>query len=86
MNNRIISYNTLAEIQAHKDELRTEIRKKSEQIGTTWNSLFAPQKASTRGELVTSIISNSITAFDAFMLVRKLMSRYGSLFRGRKKR
>lgn len=79
------SFNTLEDIQARKDELLTEIHKSNEQIGDLWNGLFVQKKASTRGELLTSIISKSITAFDAFMLVRKLVMQYGHLFRKTKK-
>lgn len=83
-NNR--TYTTLEDIQLHKDELQTEIQKRNEQIGTLWNMLFTPKKANTKGELVANIISNSITAFDTFMLVRKLMGKYDFLFKGKKKR
>lgn len=78
---------TLEDIQAQKLALSKAINKKGEEIGTAWHALFTPKKASTKGELVTSIISNSITAFDAFMLVRKLMNQYGHFFnrRNRKK-
>ena len=61
MPNRKASYYTLAEIEVRKDELLTEIRKKNEQINTVWNSLFVPKKVNTKGELVASIISNSVT-------------------------
>lgn len=78
------SYQTLEEIHTRKDELRAEIQQQGEQIGELWHGLFEPQKASTKGELVTTIISHSITAVDAFLLVRKLMKNYGGLFtRGR---
>lgn len=80
------TYHTLADIQARKEELLSDIHKKNEEIGRLWNSLFVPKKANTKGELVANIISNGITAFDTFMLVRKLMGKYGSLFRSRKKR
>jgi hypothetical protein len=39
------------------------------------------QENSTKGEYIASIIANSITAIDAFLLVRKLMKNYGGLFR-----
>jgi hypothetical protein len=35
--------------------------------------------------MIAGLISNSITAIDAFLLVRKLIRNYGFLF-GRKKR
>ena len=80
------AYYTLDDIQSRKDELQSEIHKKGEQIGLLWNSLFTPKKTNTKGELIASIITNSITAFDTFMLVRKLMSKYGGLFKSKKKR
>lgn len=77
---------TIEEIQARKEELRTEIHKKNDEIGSLWNNLFVPKKANTKGELVANIISNSITAFDTFMLMRKLFTQYGHLFGHRKKK
>jgi len=72
--------NTLDEIRARKEELYAEIAKKEEVIASTWESLWEPQKANTKGEMVTHIIANSITAVDAFLTMRKLISRYGHLF------
>lgn len=80
------TYYTLEDIQLRKDELQTQIQEKSDRIGTLWNGLFTPRKANTKGELVANIISNSITAFDTFMLVRKLMGKYGFIFRGKSKK
>lgn len=77
---------TLEEIQARKSSLLTRIHERNEEIETLWEDIFIPRKASTKGELITTIISNSITAFDAFMLVRKLLRQYGSLFYRSKKR
>lgn len=77
---------TLEEIQARKSSLLTRIQERNEEIATLWEDVFIPKKASTKGELITTIISNSITAFDAFMLVRKLLRQYGSLFYRSKKR
>lgn len=76
----IKTYNSLEDIQLRKDELREEIHKNNKEISSLWYGLFTPQKADTKGEMVTNIISNCITAFDAFILARKLMNRYGSLF------
>ena len=83
-NNR--TYHTLEDIQARKDELQTSIQTKNEKISILWNDLFTPKKANTKGELISNIISNSITAFDTFMLIRKLMNNYGSIFKGRKRK
>lgn len=78
-------YQTLEDIQQRKQLLRADMQKNGERIGSLWHKLTAPQKSDTKGELVTNLISNSITAIDAFLLVRKLMKGYGYLF-GRKKR
>ena len=79
--------NTLEEIRASKEELHAEIQKKEEMIASTWESLWVPTKANTKGEMVSHIIANSITAIDAFLTMRKLISRYGHLFGiGRRKK
>ena len=79
--------NTLEEIKARKEELHAEIQKKEEMLASTWESLWVPTKANSKGEMVTHIIANSITAIDAFLTMRKLISRYGHLFGvGRKKK
>ena len=79
--------NTLEEIRARKEELHAEIQKKEEMIASTWESLWVPTKANSKGEMVTHIIANSITAIDAFLTMRKLISRYGHLFGiGRRKK
>ena len=44
---------TLEEIQARKQELHAEIQKREEAIATTWESLWQPTKANTKGEMVT---------------------------------
>lgn len=80
MNNRNCNYNTLEDLQAKKDELNVKIRQSNETIAKLWSDLFVAKKANTKGEFITSIISKSITAFDAFMLVRKLMMQYGHFF------
>lgn len=83
--NNIPIYTRLCDIQARKEQLKNEIRKSKGQIGSLWTSLFAQNKPSTKGEMLTSIISYSMTAFDAFMLVNKLTRQYGHLF-GRKRK
>ena len=78
-------YNTLEDIALRKDELKAQLSDNSEKVGTLWHDLWAPKEANTKGELIANLISNSITAIDAFILVRKLMKTYGWLF-GRRKR
>jgi hypothetical protein len=77
-------YKTIEEIQLRKIELNAEIQKSSQQIGDLWHELFLPKKASSKGEFIANIISNSITAIDAFLLVKKLINNYGWLI-GKKK-
>lgn len=79
------SYSSLEEIQLRKDELKDGIQQQSDQIATLWRNLISPKTASSKGELVASLVTNSITAIDGFLLVRKLMRSYGYIF-GRKKR
>jgi hypothetical protein len=45
-----------------------------------WNQTFVKREGSTKGEYISGLIANSITAIDAFLLIRKLMKNYGSLF------
>ena len=80
------TYRTLEEIQLRKEKLHSDIQQENDQIGFLWRTLFAPQKASSKGELVANLIANSITAIDGFLLVRKLMKTYGYIFSRKKKR
>lgn len=73
-------YNTLEEVTLRKEELHNQIQKQNEAIGTLWGELTEPKKAGTKGELISNIISNAITAFDAFMLVKKLTGQYRDFF------
>lgn len=79
------NYNTLEDIELRKDELRVQLQGKSEKIGGLWRDLFLPKTANTKGELIANLINNSVTAIDAFLLVRKLMKTYSWLFQ-RKRR
>ncbi len=45
-----------------------------------------PQKDSSKGEWIANIVSNSVTAIDAFLLIRKLTKNYGFLFGHKKKK
>lgn len=78
-------YNTLEDIQLRKDELKDNIQQQSGQISTIWRELTTSHPANTKGEMIAGLITNSITAIDGFLLVRKLIRSYGYLF-GRKKR
>jgi hypothetical protein len=78
------TYTTLEQIQERKNQLSVDIQRESHHIGELWHELAAPKPASSKGELIASLVSNSITAIDAFLLVRKLMKTYGWIFRKNK--
>ena len=80
-----MNYNSLEEIESRKAQLKDDIQQKSDQIGNVWRDLTTPQPTNTKGEMVASLVTKSITAIDAFLLMRKLMRNYGFLF-VRKKR
>jgi len=73
------TYNTLEEIQLRKDQLRESIDHEREKIATLWDSVFTKREDATKGEYIASIISHSVMAIDAFMLVRKLMKNYSNV-------
>lgn len=73
-------YHTLEEIRLRKEELASEIQQDNAKFSTLWNQTFVKREGSTKGEYISGLIANSITAIDAFLLVRKLMKSYGSLF------
>ena len=79
-------YNTLDEIQQRKAELLSQIREDNRQFTTLKKSLFMPQKDISKGEWIANIVSNSVTAIDAFLLIRKLTKNYGFLFGHKKKK
>jgi hypothetical protein len=73
-------YHTLEEIRLRKEELASEIQQDNTKFSTLWNQTFVKREGSTKGEYISGLIANSITAVDAFLLIRKLMKNYGSLF------
>jgi hypothetical protein len=76
----IPTYNTLEEIRLRKEQLSEAIEQDSEKIGTMWSQLFTKRENTTKAEYLTTIVTNSITAIDAFLLVRKLVKSYRGLF------
>ena len=78
-------YRTLDEIRLRKEELSNELQQDNEKFTSLWNQLFVSKNTSSKGEWVASLIGNSITAIDTFLLFRKLMKSYGHLF-GRKRK
>lgn len=75
------SYNTLEEIQLRRELLSNAIEHDRDIIAEKWDELFKTNENPTKGEYIATIISNSITAIDAFLLVRKLLNSYGGLSR-----
>jgi len=73
-------YNTLEDIRLRKEQLSQQIETQGNQISTMWNTMFERREGATRGQMVAGLVSNAITAIDAFLLVRKLVKGYGSFF------
>ena len=80
------SYRTLEDIRQRKEELAQGIQEDNVRFGQLWNDTFVLRKDSTKGEWVSGLIANSVTAVDTFLLVRKLVKNYGHLFGLRKKK
>lgn len=74
---QIDTYNTLEEIQMRRDQLTESIEQDKVLIGNLWGELFTKHEDATKGELIASIVTKSITAIDAFLMVRKLINNYG---------
>jgi len=73
------TFGTLEEIQMRKDQLTDAIDTDSEKIAALWNELFKKREDSSKGEYIASIVTNTITAVDAFLMVRKLMKNYSGM-------
>ena len=72
-------YRTLEEIRLRKEQLYEAIQKDSDEISKTWSQLFVSREDTTRSEYLTKMFSYGVTAFDAYMTVRKLRRNYGGL-------
>lgn len=82
------AYRTLEEIRQRKDQLLDEMQQDNKQFTTLWNQLFVKSENSSRGDYIASIVTNSVTVIDLFLLYRKLKKNYGGLMAlfGKKKR
>ncbi len=78
-------YRTLDEIRQRKMQLANELKQENDQFGKLWHSLFIKRSEVSKGEWISSIVANSITAIDTFLLLRKLMKNYGHIFGKSKK-
>ena len=79
------TYRTLEEIRQRKDELLDQMQGDSKQFTKLWNQVFVKSENSSRGDYIASLITNSVTIIDLFLLYRKLKRNYGSIF-GKKKK
>ena len=73
------TFHTLEEIRQRKDELLDQIQTDSKQFSTLWGELFVKRENSTKGDYIASLITNSVTVIDLFLLYRKLRKNYGSI-------
>lgn len=71
------TYRTLEEICQRKEELADQISDESSRISTLWNETFNSNENPTKGEMIANLVSKGFVAFDAFLMVRKLMKTYG---------
>ena len=80
------TYHTLEDIRQRKDELLDQMQTDNKQFFTLWGSLFVKRENATRGDYIASLVTNSVTIIDLFLLYRKLRKNYGSIFALFKKR
>ena len=82
-------YRTLEDIQQRKQELRRQLDNRGEHISQLWSQVYMKREKSTKGQFISSVISNSALAIDAFLMLRKLRRDYKSvatLFKRSKKK
>ena len=74
------AYRTLEEIRQRKDELLDQMQDDNKQFTTVWNQIFVKRENTTKGDYIASLVTNSVTVIDLFLLFRKLRKNYKSLF------
>lgn len=74
------AYRTLEEIRQRKDELLDQMQADNKQFTTVWNQIFVKRENNTKGDYIASLLTNSVTVIDLFLLFRKLRKNYKSLF------
>ena len=74
------AYRTLEEIRQRKDELLDQMQADNKQFTTVWNQIFVKRENTTKGDYIASLVTNSVTVIDLFLLFRKLRKNYKSLF------
>ena len=74
------TYHTLEEIRQRKDELLDQMQGDNKQFTAVWNQIFVKRENNTKGDYIASLVTNSVTLIDLFLLFRKLRKNYKSLF------
>ncbi len=82
----INEYRTLDEVRQRKDQLLDGLQEDNAKFTALWNQVFVKKAENSKGDYIAGIISNSVTAIDTFILIRKLMKGYGHLFGKSKKK
>ena len=80
------AYHTLEDIRQRTEQLYDELQHDSQQFSTLWGQVFKSRENSSRSEFIGSVVANSVTAVDLFLLFRKLMKTYGKVFKKGKKK
>ena len=70
-----MNINRLDDIRVKKENISNQLKANEMEIAESWHELFHAQRPSNRGEMFAQIVSNSLTVYDGFMLVRRLMGR-----------
>lgn len=72
-------YRTLEKIRERKEELLEQMQADNKQFSAIWNQIFVKQENSSKGDYISSFITNSVTVIDMFLLYRKLKKNYGGI-------
>ena len=72
-------YSTLEAINRRKEELKQQMQRDSSKIEKLWNGVFVKHENTSRGDYISTIISNGILAVDAFLMFRKLRKNYNGV-------
>ena len=73
-------FRTLEEIRIRKDELISQIQEDNTKFTGLWNQTYIKRDGNTKGDYISGLIANRVTAIDIFLVVRKLMKNYKSIF------
>ena len=73
-------FRTLEEIRLRKEEMIDQIQEDSTKFSGLWNQTFIKREGNTKGDYISGLIANSVTAIDIFLVVRKLMKNYKYIF------